>query len=49
MTVPLIGPQRAERNRTKPYAGIKHSMLIFIIISVNKINSFYNSEGQKNK
>ena len=43
-----IGRQRAERKRTKLYARIKHLMLIFTSISVNKNNSFYNSEGQKN-
>ena len=47
MTASPIGRQRAERNRTKLYARIKHSMLIFTSISVNKNNSFYNSEGQK--
>ena len=48
MTAPPKGRQRAERNRTKLYARIKHLMLIFTSISVNKNNSFYNSEGQKN-
>ena len=45
MTAPPIGRQRAQRNTTK---RIKHSMPIFTSISVNKNNSFYNSEGQKN-
>ena len=47
MTGPPVGQQRVERNRTKLYARIKYSMLIFISISFNKNNSFCNSEGQK--
>ena len=44
---PPIGRQRAERNRSKLYARIKHSMRIFTSISVNKNNSFSNTEGRK--
>ena len=40
-------PTEGERNRTKLNARIKHSMLMFTRISVNKNNSFYNSDGQK--
>ena len=47
MIAPPISRQRVERNRTKLQARIKHSMLIFTSISVNKNNSFYNSEGKK--
>ena len=47
MTAPPIGQQIAERNRTKLCARIKHSVLIFTRISVNKNNSFHNSEGKK--
>ena len=37
MTVPPKGRHRAERNRTKLYARIKHSMLVFTSISVKRI------------
>ena len=47
MTALPIGRQRAGRNRTKFYACIKHLMLIFTSITVNKNNSYYNSSGQK--
>ena len=47
MTVPPKGRHRAERNRTKLYARIKHSMLVFTSISVNKKYSSYNSVRQK--
>ena len=46
-TTPPLVRQRAQRNRTKLYARIKHSMLIFTSISVNKNNSFFNSDEQK--
>ena len=49
MIAPPIGRlwMETERNRTKLYTHIKHSMLTFTSISVYKNNSFYNSEGQK--
>ena len=48
ITAPPIGRQRAERNRTKVYAWIKHSMLMFKSIIVNKNDDSYNSTEQKN-
>ena len=40
MTAPSVGLQRANRNRIKLYAYVKHSMLTFTRKSVNKIISF---------
>ena len=42
MTTPLFDRQRAEINRRKVHACMKHPMLIFTSITVNKNNS-YNS------
>ena len=48
MTTPSIRRHSAERNRTKVYASVKHSMLMFTNISVNKNNPSYNSIDQRN-
>ena len=41
------GPQRTKRHRTNACACVKHSMLRFTRISVNKSNSSYNSIDKK--
>ena len=47
MAVVAISRQRIEKNRTKVYTYVKHSMLMFISISISINNSSYNYIGQK--